>query len=587
MLASDRILALDIGASSVKIGEFQTTRSQGLQLVNFNYADLGLDPEHEENRTALITATIQNMLREKNIRPGKVVFCVPGQSVFTRFVKLPHVDESKVVQIIQYEAQQNVPFPIQEVIWDYQLLGTGEGGSLEVVIVAIKSDIIEDLNSGAESAGLTTDLVDVAPMSLYNAFRYNTGNLDGSTLVMDIGACTTNLLFVENNRVFTRSIPIAGNTITQSIAAELGISFHDAEKLKKEKGFVALGGAYEEPPDPQQAQISKIIRHVMTKLHADIARSINFYRTQQGGNAPTRILLSGGSSILPYSDRFFKEKFQTNVEYFNPFQNVTISPNISRYDLARCAHFFGEVIGLALRRTSECPIEVSLLPQSIRDRKQAQQKQPYLIGAGLSVLLVPICLLAFSHRAYILKQNQLVQATEKVEKLEQLKNDIAEKLDKFNQMQQRTDPLLNIVEQHSRWPLLLEDLNQRIVSNLWIVSISEAALPGATNLTEGAEATTPTAGRRGRRAAIAEEGATPDASAAATQTPPGIVALRISGAGNRGADDLKRVDEFKQRLSNSAFFDKNNVEIEVPPAMGKETVFTFTLRAKLAKPMTY
>ncbi len=586
MLASDRILALDIGASSVKIAEFQATRSQGLQLINFNHADLGLDPEHEENRTALITATIQNMLREKNIHSGKVVFCVPGQSVFTRFVKLPPVDESKVVQIIQYEAQQNVPFPIQEVIWDYQLLGTGDGGSLEVVLVAIKSDIIEDLNNGVESAGLTTDLVDVAPMALYNAFRYNIGNLDGCTLVMDIGARTTNLLFVENNRVFTRSIPIAGNAITQSIAGELGISFHDAEQLKKEKGFVALGGAYEEPPDPQQAQISKIIRHVMTRLHSEIARSINFYRTQQGGNTPTRILLSGGSSILPYSDRFFKEKFQTNVEYFNPFQNVAISPNISREELGRCAHFFGEVVGLALRRTRECPIEVNLLPQSVRDRKQAQQKQPYLIGAGLSVLLIPICLLAFSHRAHILKQNQLVQATEKVEKLEQLKSDIMEKLDKLNQMQQRTDPLLNIVEQHSRWPLLLEDLNERIVSNLWIVSISEATLPSTTNLTEGAETAIPTSARRGRRTVLTEEGITPDASAA-PQANPSIVALRICGAGNRGADDLKRVDEFKQRLNNSPFFEKNNVEIEVAPAMGKETFFTFTLRAKLAKPITY
>jgi len=168
MLFPNRILALNIGASSVKIGELHTGNGQGLCLVNFNHAGIGLDSEREENRKELLVAAVRNMLREKGIRAGKVVFCVPGQSVFTRFVKLPPVEESKVVQIIQYEARQNVPFPIEEVIWDFQLIGTTEAGGLEVMLLAIKSDIIEELSAGAESAGLETGIVDVAPMAPYN-----------------------------------------------------------------------------------------------------------------------------------------------------------------------------------------------------------------------------------------------------------------------------------------------------------------------------------------------------------------------------------------------------------------------------------
>ena len=126
MLTTDRIIALDIGASSIKVGEFQASKTHGLRLVNFNYADLGLDPEHEEGRQAAVISAIRNALREKNIKARRVAFSVSGQSVFTRFVKLPPVEEAKVVQIIQYEAQQNVPFPIEEVIWDYQLLGKTE-----------------------------------------------------------------------------------------------------------------------------------------------------------------------------------------------------------------------------------------------------------------------------------------------------------------------------------------------------------------------------------------------------------------------------------------------------------------------------
>jgi len=585
MLASDRILALDIGASSVKIGEFHAKRGQGLRLINFNYAEIGVDPENEDNRKELIIAAVRNMLREKNIRPGKVIFSVPGQSVFTRFVKLPPLEESKVVQIIQYEAQQNVPFPIQEVIWDYQLLGASEGGGLEVVLLAIKSDIIEDLNDSVEEAGLTTEMVDVSPMALYNSMRYNETDSGGCTLVVDIGARTTNLLFVENNRVFTRSIPIAGNAISQSIAAELGRTFQESEQLKKEKGFVALGGAYEEPPDPDQAQISKIIRHVMTRLHSEISRSINFYRTQQGGTAPVRVLLSGGSSILPYTDRFFKEKLQIPVEYFNAFRNITLDPGISRDDLAKCVHFFGEVVGLALRRMSECPIEVNLLPQTLRERKQSVQKRPYLIGAAVSVLLVPLCLLGFAQRASVLKQNQLGEVTSEVTRLDALKNEINQKQADLEQLRLHADSIVTLAEQRTFWPRLLEDINGRLISNVWLVSITPGDQALSSNLTDAADAVLPTEPAAGRRNLRAEPVPTETTPTVITNAP--VAYLRLSGAGDHGDEDLKRVDEFKERLRVSPFFEKDTIEIEVPPQMTTDPVFTFTLRAKLAKPIKY
>ena len=480
MLGSDRILALDIGASTVKVGEFQATKAHGLRLTNFNFADLGIDPEHEENRKALIVSTVRNVVREKNIKATNVIFSVSGQSVFTRFVKLPPVDESKVVQIIQYEAQQNVPFPIDEVIWDYQLLGKNPQGELEVVLLAIKSDIIEDLTNGVESCGLRTEMVDVAPMALYNAVRYNYGDLEGCTMVIDLGARTTNLLFLEQNRVFSRSIPIAGNAITQSIASEFNIPFLEAEQMKKAQGFVALGGAYEEPESETQARVSKIIRNVMTRLHAEIARSINFYKGQQGGSPPSRVLLSGGSSIIPYTDRFFKEKIQTEIEYFNPFRNVEIDPHISREELARSAHFFGEVVGLGLRKHTECPIEVDLLPKSVRGRQQMKFKRPYLAGAAACLLLIPLCWLGYTQKTMSLTKRQLDVVTDKVNNL----NDLSQKLNReqgqLAELNTRADAIVSLVNQRSFWPELLQDLNQRLSSNIWVVSLTPQGDTGSS-----------------------------------------------------------------------------------------------------------
>ena len=103
-------------------------------------------------------------------------------------MKLPSVDEEKIERIITFEAQQNVPFPIEEVVWDYQLVGSGVAEEIEVVLVAIKSDLLEDLNAAVEATGLQTRLVDVATMALYNAFRFNYSELTGCSLVIDIGA---------------------------------------------------------------------------------------------------------------------------------------------------------------------------------------------------------------------------------------------------------------------------------------------------------------------------------------------------------------------------------------------------------------
>ena len=191
-----------------------------------------------------------------------------------------------MTQIIQYEAQQNVPFPLAEVVWDYQILGSAPSGELEVLLVAIKSDIVEGLFRVAAQAKLRLQLCDASPAALCNAFRYNYGDLEDCTMLLDIGAKTSNLLFFEKGKVFSRSINLGANSITQDFANESKLKFDVAEKIKIDEGFVSLGGAYEEPENPHQAAISKIARQFMTQLHIQVNQTMQFYRGQQGGSAP-------------------------------------------------------------------------------------------------------------------------------------------------------------------------------------------------------------------------------------------------------------------------------------------------------------
>src|SRR3984957_131435 len=388
MLNAKSFLTVDFGAGPLKLAEFEDNEAGGLRLKQYALKPLGAEGSQEASREKVMLEALQQLIAEKNIRPKIVNVCAPGFHVFSKFVKLPPVDTSKVTQIIQYEAQQNVPFPLAEVVWDYQILGSTPTGELEVLLVAIKSDIVEGLFRVTESAGLRLQLADVSPASLCNAFRYNYGDLEDCTMLLDIGAKTSNLLFFEKGKVYSRSINLGANSITQDFSNESKLPFAEAEKKKISEGFVSLGGAYEEPENAHQAAISKIARQFMTRLHIQVNQTMQFYRGQQGGSAPNRLFLSGGASLMPYTAQFFAEKLNVPVEYFNPFRNVQIDPSINLEDLARVAHALGEVVGLGLRNLAHCPVELNLMPESTLNWVQFNQKKPYLIATIFSLVLV-------------------------------------------------------------------------------------------------------------------------------------------------------------------------------------------------------
>ncbi len=426
-----------------------------------------LDPQTGQRRDAHVAleegaAVSREMMHEMQISRRPVNYALPAQSVFARFVKLPPVGKEKLDKIISFEAQQNVPFPLDEVVWDYQLVGGGLGEQIQVVLVAIKVDLLEQTNAAVEGTGLQTSVVDLAPMALYNAFRYSYPDVR-----------TTNILFIESGRIFLRSIPLGGGAITAAIAREFNESFAAAETRKRRDGFVGLGGAYAEPADPNVGRVSKIARSTMTRLHAELMRSITHYRAQQQGNRPARIFLCGGGAGMPYMREFFHEKFQVPIEFFNPLQNITIAESAPTQDVARSAHLLGELVGLALRTVTVCPIELNLRPASVVRRQDLEKRRPFFIAAAACILLA---LLGWS--AYYTRAAQVAQQT--AETLRQ-KNDtmrVAEgQLDKLKKeitaLDNTATPLITAVNDRNFWPQLLEQLNSRLPeSDIWITELA-------------------------------------------------------------------------------------------------------------------
>ena len=505
MLNTKSFLCLDFGAGSLKIAEFEPNESGTLRLKQFGLKSLGFEGSQDAARERVILKAIQELFAERPFGSKNIDVCAPGFHVFSKFVKLPPVDTSKVTQIIQYEAQQNVPFPLEEVVWDYQILGTAPTGELEVLLVAIKADVVDGLFRTAEAANLRVQLVDVSPAALCNAFRYNYGDLDGCTMLLDIGAKTSNLLFFEKGKVYSRGINIGANSITQDFAAESKLKFAEAERLKVEQGFVSLGGAYEEPDNPQQAAISKIARQVMTRLHIQVNQTIQFYRGQQGGSAPQRLFLAGGASIMPYTAQFFAEKLNLPVEYFNPFRNIQIDTSIDLEELAKVAHSFGEVVGLGLRNVAQCPVEMNLMPKSSLKRQQFNQKKPYFIATVFSLVAGVLAYGWFYAKIAEIKREALERLNVKVEPLRQKQTELQGELDKLTKLKQETSQLTEWMEQRFYWADVLSELRRTLMqaeatrkqamgveNGVWIESFTSAT-PGLTaSPTSEAEPESPT-----------------------------------------------------------------------------------------------
>ena len=240
--------------------------------------------------------------------------------------------------------------------------------------------------------------------------------------------------------------------------------FPDAEATKLEKGSVSLGGAYEEPEDPQAAAIAKIARQVMTRLHIQVNQTIQFFRGQQGGSAPERLFLSGGASIMPYTAQFFAEKLNVPVDYFNPFRNIEIGPALDLEELSKYAHSFGEVVGLGLRDLAHCPVELNLMPKSSIQRQEFAQKKPYLIAAIFSLALSVFLLHEAEARLFSMREGRVADVKKELAGVTQKAQELQKAMSERDQATNAAMGMKELAESHFYWEKLLAELRSVLLN---------------------------------------------------------------------------------------------------------------------------
>ena len=395
-----KFLTLNIGATNVALAEYESAARGSLTLLRYGVAQLAA-PIDGGNAETILAPALMEIVRTTGIRPGKVSLALSGQMVFPKFAAVPMAGGAeKFEQMVRNEIEQNIPFPIDEMVCDRQVLGDTEGGDKSVMIVAAKVDQVEDVCGAVASAGFSPELVDVAPIALTNAVRAaRPDDADSCLVILDIGARTTSLVIVEGDKLYNRSIPVAGNAITKEISAALGCSLEEAELVKFEKGYVSVGGVTEDE-DEVADRVSKVCRAVMTRINAEISRSINFYRSQQQGGVPAKLYLTGGTSLLPQTDQFFAESLGIEVELFNPFESIAAGPAVDADALGTDAALLGVTAGLAQREAGAARFEINLLPPSIVSARAEKARIPVLAAGGaMIVVALVLVMLAFNREA--------------------------------------------------------------------------------------------------------------------------------------------------------------------------------------------
>ena len=487
------VLAVDIGGSCLKMAEFGTSESGAIVLQRFavkEFADREMDP-------VLAFAGAYNALLSENEFTAKAVnLSISGSASFSRLSKLPQLTGSNanVAKIVEFEASTVVPYDMNEVEWGYQLLKhtvqverevetvVGEDQSqpkveveevdeFEALFVAVKSEQIEAYTDVILSSGKKILSVDIAPVAMFNAAKLGQCQEATSTLLLNIGARCTSLVIAEGERIFVRNIPIAGDTITAQISKEFNISFQEAEDLKVRYGFVALGGAYDEPESEVASTISKIARNVMTRLHGEINRSFSVWRSAHGGTTPKRMLLAGGGSLMHYTQEFFQEKLRIEVDYLNVFIGIQIGEAVDRQKLLDIAPMFSELIGMGLRHLGICPVDISLVPERIVFQQDFVQKRPYFYASAVLVLFCLACfLMAVLYRTEA--SRQLVELTKgEVSKTENMQRQIQRLNGELESAWGEYSEAMAFVRDRSKWTDMLLELQSMIPNNMFLVAL--------------------------------------------------------------------------------------------------------------------
>ena len=470
-MAAKSGFGLDIGQGSIKLVQLRQTKT-GIQLSRVKVLKTGITPSlARAERENIIAERVSEIMRDVNVRKGPLTIATPGLSAFIRYIKLPPVSQSRLQQIIGYEAQQQVPFPLEEVIWDYQILKTAGKSETTVILVAIKSEVIDNLIDTMGSQGLDASAIEHRPLALYNCVRLNEETEGDVTIIIDVGATATDLSIErEGELCWTRSARIGGHDITEAIQNAFHTSFEEAEKLKTDKGIIYLSEDEEKSAEAESKRLWEAIKPVAQEMATELQRSVSYFHSQLEGGRIDKVLLTGGCSRLRNFDLFLKDQLGTEVKKLNPLKKIDFSPEMLEGEDLESE--LGVAVGLALRSIGRGFSTIDLLPKVLIGRRELQKKRVYLILSGLSMALMLAVSAAFSVQNHNVMQLRVQNISGELEEYKEYDSKIRKIRGEQENIQKKVDILEDLVVSRDYWPNILLEFSRILPDNTVLTSIS-------------------------------------------------------------------------------------------------------------------
>lgn len=349
MLFSKKIepVALDIGSTVIKLVQL---KGSGKSYSLSKFGTVALPPEvivegavMDANR---VSEAIRELLTSQKVKTKDVVLAVSGSSVIIKRVSISDMTDEELAESIKWEAEQYIPFSIDDVNVDFQKLGPGATeGQADILLVAVKKDKINDYVNLVKDAGLEPVVVDVDAFALANMYELNYEAEGGITALLNIGASVTNINILRDGvSIFTRDITVGGNRYAEALQRDLGLSYEDAERVKR-------GGSAE---GADADQVSSTMAAVTEDIVGNVQQSFDFFRSTTGSENVSRVLVSGGCAKIRDFTKILSERIEVPVEIVNPFKNVKVDPkHFDAVFVSESAPLAAIAVGLAMRRPGD------------------------------------------------------------------------------------------------------------------------------------------------------------------------------------------------------------------------------------------
>ncbi|HEU4338464.1 MAG TPA: type IV pilus assembly protein PilM, partial [Planctomycetota bacterium] len=386
----------------------------------------GTDSGEPVNLDSEIRHSLAELKVRLKIGSERVVLSLPGHSTFNRLIKLPPVQDGKLEEVVRYEAQSQIPFPIDEVIWDYQFVDRpyAPGEEKEVILFAIKKEIVEQFLANIADIGLNVEAIQFAPVALYNFLSFDQ-DIGTSCIAIDMGADNADLLVVDGSKFWIRNLPITGNDITKSLQKAFKVSFAEAEKLKRKAAST-----------PQAQKIFNAAQPVIRDLIGEVHRSIGYYKSISKQVRFEKVLVLGNASRFVNFQKFVSQTLQMPAVRVSKLNRIAIGGSLDAAHLADDLNTISTAIGLALQGWNESHNKVNLLPPAFRKSREMKRKQP-LVGVAA------VGLLALVGAMWVMADTEKTDLGRKLAVANNLGKDVAAQKEKFEASKAAAEKVLS------------------------------------------------------------------------------------------------------------------------------------------------